>query len=610
VEDSAVEIENGATWWIVGSGASNIEMLNSSMHSSTPGTGLLLLVGKSEALIRNCNGSNVKISEKVGAGARLGIVDSAFEPAVYPSYAVRPPSCGVPMANSSQICDPRAQCVANPSGSGIQCNCTGNGLSNAGALDNGESCTRSTTLETSLSSNHIRLTITKPGNRPLLLKLRAQGQHAFDLAFDVRLARFTAQSSKPIDQAAFRVSFEPNRALASTLPFHGQHIEWNRSSAANETHIELDLALQKFDVARDYSLLVTLNCSNRSDSAECVSDGDIVQTVVRVMSISTGTDVFSEFSITATTESAVSCLNSKAFVEGFGDAESITIRTSTALMVQAEALDVDKLPISYSRAQFSLALNGQPIPFRWDRGSNVYRAAISAALTEQPGEYELVLKATNTSDESTCELLHRAITVTQFDPKTVLFAGAAVAIVCMGIIWLVLRRWRKKLRGLSTLLFGEIGELVVGISMEFAGLASDGTRSPTHRASRPSVRTRMPAHYAKSRHSGPDFGQRNPTYGAWYGVLLLDFGPLRCFASAAIICERVMSGAITIRSHSDIDYRVVYALCMLLGALGALVRPYLCMRPCRVRFCACAQCRCAPGARCTRGVRCTTAVVP
>ena len=33
-----------------------------------------------------------------------------------------------------------------------------------------------------------------------------------------------------------------------------------------------------------------------------------------------------------------------------------------------------------------------------------------------------------------------------------------------------------------------------------------------------------------------------------------------------------MSGTITISSHSDIDYRVVYALCMLLGALGAFLK--------------------------------------
>jgi hypothetical protein len=45
-------------------------------------------------------------------------------------------------------------------------------------------------------------------------------------------------------------------------------------------------------------------------------------------------------------------------------------------------------------------------------------------------------------------------------------------------VFIALRRWRKQLRGLSTLLFGEIGELVAGIAVEVAGLAADGTRPP------------------------------------------------------------------------------------------------------------------------------------
>jgi hypothetical protein len=113
-------VEHSARWWIVGSGASNVVVVNSSLRSATPGTGLLQLIGKSEALFRNCDGSNVVINDLVGADARLGIVDSTFEPSVYPTFALRPPKdkCGVPMAGLPPICDPRAQCIAKASGIG------------------------------------------------------------------------------------------------------------------------------------------------------------------------------------------------------------------------------------------------------------------------------------------------------------------------------------------------------------------------------------------------------------------------------------------------------------------------------------------------------------
>jgi hypothetical protein len=436
------------------------------------------LIGKSEALFRNCDGSNVVINDLVGADARLGIVDSTFEPSVYPTFALRPPEdkCGVPMAGLPPICDPRAQCIAKASG--IACACKENGLSEKGAI-NGTSCTRNTTLEASLSSPQVQLTIPKPGSKSLLLTMRAQGEVAFDLGFDVRLVRFPAESGK----AALRrdARLEANSTIASTIPFHGQLIEWDRSPA-DSAHVDLDLASQKFDVTRQYSLRLVLNCT-QNRSHECVADGDTIQTVVRVTSVTPGTDVSSEFSVTASVESMVSCANSKlrTSVVNYAGAESITIKSSTVLTVRAEALDIDGLPINYSRAQLSLILNNVPIPFLWGRGSNVYTAMTPAELTEQPGEYALVVQATNTWDEQErCVLLRCTVTVTQFDVETIIVgavAGALLLILGVVAIYMACKHRHRAAQLFVSFLRGET-LLALKILMELLDISGDSIPLP------------------------------------------------------------------------------------------------------------------------------------
>jgi hypothetical protein len=184
----------------------------------------------------------------------------------------------------------------------------------------------------------------------------------------------------------------------------------------------------------------------------------------------------------------VSCANSKlrTSVVNYADAESITIKSSTVLTVRAEALDVDGLPINYTRAQLSLTLNNEPIPLKWDRGSNVYTAMTPAKLTEEPGEYALVVQATNTWDEQErCVLLRRTIVVTRavdvaVDVQTILIgavAGGLLLIVGVVAIYMLCKHRHRAAQLFVSFLRAET-LLAFKVLMELLDISGDSNPLP------------------------------------------------------------------------------------------------------------------------------------
>jgi hypothetical protein len=136
-----IDLPYKAPWWIVGTGAGRITLLNSTFEGSTTGRveGMLSLPNEVSALLRGCTGSNVLIDSKVTEG-RLGIVDSIFEPALGASLQyIAPPTCGTEVAGQ-RMCDPRAACKLRPSG-GVECQCIGEDIGPLpGVRDDGSRC--------------------------------------------------------------------------------------------------------------------------------------------------------------------------------------------------------------------------------------------------------------------------------------------------------------------------------------------------------------------------------------------------------------------------------------------------------------------------------------
>ena len=136
-----IDLPYKAPWWIVGTGAGRITLLNSTFEGSTagPAEGMLSLANDVTALLRGCAGTDVLIDPKVAKG-KLGIVDSIFAPALDAALDyVAPPKCGTEVAGQP-MCDPRAACKLRPSG-GVECQCIGEGIEPpAGVRDDGSLC--------------------------------------------------------------------------------------------------------------------------------------------------------------------------------------------------------------------------------------------------------------------------------------------------------------------------------------------------------------------------------------------------------------------------------------------------------------------------------------
>jgi hypothetical protein len=165
-----------AGWWIVVWGDSgSISIVNSSLTGNSPDQRALSLLGRSQGLLRRCNGINVQFNSS-DPEATLGIVDSKFEPSLVDSSYVNPPECGKLVAGA-RVCDPRANCTLRDSG-GVECRCVGDGLSTkVGTRDDGSMCAKTLSLSAQLQTKEIRVAIAKPGvlADAITLSLMAEG---------------------------------------------------------------------------------------------------------------------------------------------------------------------------------------------------------------------------------------------------------------------------------------------------------------------------------------------------------------------------------------------------------------------------------------------------
>jgi hypothetical protein len=181
-----ISLPYSAPWWIVGTGAGRITLVNSTFRGPAAGQveGMLSLADRASALLRSCTGSNVMVDLKV-AGGNLGIVDSTFAPALGSSLkSIVPPACGTEVAGQ-RMCDPRATCMRRPSG-GVECQCNGEGIEPpAGMRDDGSRCETVVSLKADVAAPAVRLVLLKPGKHPDPIKLHtiATGDEGFNARY-------------------------------------------------------------------------------------------------------------------------------------------------------------------------------------------------------------------------------------------------------------------------------------------------------------------------------------------------------------------------------------------------------------------------------------------
>jgi hypothetical protein len=265
-------------------------------------------------------------------------------------------------------------------------------------------------------------------------------------------------------------SKEWERLTNSTFSFHGLHMAWDRPPSA-DAELDLDGEAMRFSAAKAFAVEFAADCNG---ARPCAQDGDTFETLLSVEAQSDATNLRSVVTVTTVMESLLSCDHSLVSVE------LDVVPIATPIRVQLFVNDVDSFPVRYTRVEINLIFGGRNIPVQWNRGSNEYVADVPAALTGQPGLYNLVLSASNAWNGSagrvtSCELLRRTITVKEgLSTNWILVGAGTAAVVVVGALALVVRKRHAHLQAILTMLLTEMGMLVFSICTALANLVTDG----------------------------------------------------------------------------------------------------------------------------------------
>jgi hypothetical protein len=436
----------------------------------------------SRVLFRGCRVENLGIQVS-NQTERLGIVDSIFSPPLEPTIPiVQPPplgpGCGVQLAGE-RLCDERAVCELMQSG--VKCSCDGTGLRyKPGIPEDGRRCEQDAAMSAMLQSEVLVMTIMKPGSysRQLKLILDAQGEEAFAVHCNITVARFGLQTGN---------SFAPILANTSTMTdssavlAFGQHIEWKDQPPRASWDADVDGSAFRYRDVKTYAFAVHLDCNG--NRANCASDGDVLETVVRFAS-SEG-QMQSQVTIQTNVQSLVSCDNtrSRVFVTVGGLLlEADWVVAESRLEVHLRAMDVYNFEVLYSKAEIELEWSSGSstgllnTTLNTQRGSNLYLGSIPMAFTKEPGSFTLVITARqgwSGTDRlvGRCELLRRTITVRTEQAQLIValvLVGVLLVILALGLCLLYKNRERAKKFMISFVSYE--GMLALDICLEAWGM--------------------------------------------------------------------------------------------------------------------------------------------
>jgi hypothetical protein len=522
-------LEGGvAGWWIVVWGDSgSIIIVDSSLTGTSPDQHALSLLGRSQGLLRRCNGINVQFNSS-DPEATLGIVDSTFEPSLVDSSYVSPPECGKLVAGA-RVCDPRADCTLRGSG-GVECRCVGDGLSTkVGSRDDGSMCAKTLSLSAQLQTPEIRVAIAKPGvlADAITLSLMAEGEAGVAGSFYIT---FRLQ----LDPATSADWIEHNGTVAPVSAF-GSSLEWSQPVPTPVTRLELNAQRQEYSYSIGHAFKIKLRCEN--GTLICPRDGSLIEASIRFAAESEGSPISAAATVIAEVQATASCQRSLARVQlpegGWF--------TKAALPIDAWLIDVDGMAITRSTPTVVVTIAGMNIRQLLQRqvvGTNWFGARLDAEkLGLTAGSYSLQVSLQNgwnaTMDETVmmCTLLEQFLVLEESAGFSSLWTLVGSLIACALLVITVIyfvRKFAIKLQHLMRQVLTEGFQLVTGVSFELGDLCTDI--------------------YTSYLVVFEDGFVRSPSYKVYYMV----FAPLCVVVSAACIVFRVRHAIEVYRKVHDV----------------------------------------------------------
>jgi len=464
-----ISLPYSAPWWIVGTAAGRITLVNSTFRAPAADQveGMLSLADDAAALLRSCTGSNVMVDLKV-AGGNLGIVDSTFAPALGSSLqSIAPPACGTEVAGQ-RMCDPRARCTHGQSG-GVECQCKGEGVEpHAGVRDDGSHCATIVSLEADVAARAVQFVLLKPGKHPDPLKLHAIATG--DAGFNVTYSRSTVLRR---DGSAVAQSDDGLHARVFGLSF-----EWVSLQPRAVASMALDAAKNKYSTTVEDVFRLSLQCAPNAtgglagNGTNCPQDGDVIETTISVTQQAGNVTlrVASEVQISTAVQAAISCERTKPTVRVVANTDLNSILPAAPLSVYLLAMDMDDQSIRFSRAEVVLTWDGVAVPFDWVRGLNKYTWEIPP--NRPPGQHEIFVNL----EGSNCTLLRLTVTVTVEEGFNTAYVtvgcliGAAILVIAL---FLLIRRYRVRFEAVFEMVFVEVLKATLGWFLDAGDLTTD-----------------------------------------------------------------------------------------------------------------------------------------
>ena len=478
------QLEFAASALITGRETGAIVLRDCMFESAVADAVLLRLIGsQSQAVMRGCTATNMTVdvresvqpisamrSAAVNSTFQFAAVNCTFKPPLSPlPSAIQPPPSGPPDCSAivagETVCDPRAECKSRVSG-GVECSCVGEGLQYMpGVFPDGKHCQQATSVNLYVQSKTVILKARKPGNysKNLAMTVRADGEKTFAIQYSLKITHLSGS-----DESLTEVGNASWPLLNDTLlSLHGFALLWDEPPS-DDSEVSLNGDARQFTASNSYPYQLRLDCGKQQP---CIADGDRVETVMQIGAPSDSSSMRSEVRLITEVEALLSCDRSEAWVED--DVHDLPPRTP--FRVRLAAVDVDGLPVSFTRAAISFLFDNKSLPVQWSRGENLYVAIASEDLTNDSGEHTLVVLLTpgwSLADSLArdCVLLSRVITVIP-DRSQAILAGclASVLLVASGGLGYLLYKNRETALSLLISFLSFEGLLLLEVLLELWG---------------------------------------------------------------------------------------------------------------------------------------------
>ena len=116
---------------------------------------------------------------------------------------------------------------------------------------------------------------------------------------------------------------------------------------------------QLYALTKEFEMEIRLDCES---AQPCISDGDVVSTVLETGTASSPSSQRSKVTVTTEVISLIACENARVWVEG--GVES-TVGTSVPIRLHLAAFDVDGLPIRFTRLETEFRFGEHLLPVQW-----------------------------------------------------------------------------------------------------------------------------------------------------------------------------------------------------------------------------------------------------